>query len=130
MESLRRVMTRLQRMMAAAPRGELAAADLLVLHHIAHGPPLTPGAIAHVTGLTTGSVTKLIDRLESMGLVERLPNPVDRRSSLLAVPPSAHAKIGAKMHGFHTQVAKMFMGWTRADLRQFASFLARLDGED
>src|SRR5690606_2433530 len=43
-----------------------------------HGP-LTAGTIADRTGLTTGSVTALVDRLQRRGLVQRRPDPADRR---------------------------------------------------
>ena len=41
--------------------------------------PLTAGEIAHHTGLTTPSVTSLIDRLESKGFVQRIRDTHDRR---------------------------------------------------
>jgi len=47
----------------------------------------TPGCRVHDVaaelGLSAGGVSKLIDRLEATGLCRRLPNPSDRRSSLV-----------------------------------------------
>ena len=43
-----------------------------------HGP-LTPGELARHTGMTTGTVTGVLDRLEKAGLVERTRDAVDRR---------------------------------------------------
>jgi DNA-binding MarR family transcriptional regulator len=43
-----------------------------------HGP-LTPGDLARHTGMTTGTVTGVLDRLEKAGLVERTRDTVDRR---------------------------------------------------
>jgi DNA-binding MarR family transcriptional regulator len=39
----------------------------------------TPGYLAGALGLTTGSVTAMLDRLEKLGYVERHPDPTDRR---------------------------------------------------
>jgi DNA-binding MarR family transcriptional regulator len=39
----------------------------------------TPGRLAEAVGLTTGSVTAMLDRLERLGYVERTPHPTDRR---------------------------------------------------
>jgi MarR family transcriptional regulator, organic hydroperoxide resistance regulator len=49
-----------------------------------HGP-LTPGKLAQLTGLTTGGVTVVLDRLEQAGVIRRAPNPSDRRSSIIYV---------------------------------------------
>jgi MarR family transcriptional regulator, organic hydroperoxide resistance regulator len=49
-----------------------------------HGP-LTPGKLAQLTGLTTGGVTVVLDRLEKSGFVRRAANPSDRRSSIIHV---------------------------------------------
>jgi DNA-binding MarR family transcriptional regulator len=43
-----------------------------------HGP-LTPGELARHTGMTTGTVTGVLDRLEKAGLVERTRDAADRR---------------------------------------------------
>jgi DNA-binding MarR family transcriptional regulator len=48
------------------------------------------GRLAELTGLTTGAVTTLIDRLEDAGLASREPDPADRRRVIvrsLAPPP-------------------------------------------
>ncbi len=39
--------------------------------------------IARELGITTGGTSKLVDRIEASGYCRRLPNPADRRSSLL-----------------------------------------------
>lgn len=45
----------------------------------AHGGALTAGQIAELTGLTSGAVTGVIDRLEQARLVKRASDPSDRR---------------------------------------------------
>src|ERR1700753_385474 len=45
--------------------------------------PVTPGKLAEGTGLTTGGVTVMLDRLEKAGYVKRERNPQDRRSVLV-----------------------------------------------
>lgn len=49
---------------------------------------VTAGRIAEHTGLTTGAITGMIDRLTRAGYVERTPNPADRRSVLITLRPS------------------------------------------
>jgi len=43
------------------------------------GRPVTPGELATMTGLTTGAVTGVVDRLEAAGFVRRTRDPEDRR---------------------------------------------------
>jgi DNA-binding MarR family transcriptional regulator len=54
----------------------------LCLWHVAEsacGEPVTAGKLAEVTGLTTGAITGIIDRLEASGLVRRERDAADRR---------------------------------------------------
>lgn len=45
--------------------------------------PITAGELARITGLSTGSVTALIDRLEQAGFVKREKDPEDRRRVII-----------------------------------------------
>jgi DNA-binding MarR family transcriptional regulator len=49
------------------------------------GQPLSPTAIADRLIVTTASVTSLLDTLERRGLVERRPDPTDRRRLLVVI---------------------------------------------
>ncbi|MFF7729352.1 MarR family winged helix-turn-helix transcriptional regulator [Streptomyces sp. NPDC008001] len=55
--------------------------------------PLSTGEIARLAGLTPGSATRLVDRLEKAGFVERRADPADRRRALVALAPEATARI-------------------------------------
>lgn len=59
--------------------------DLRCLHMLESGPA-TPGDVAAKTGLTSGSVTALLDRLENAGFIERQRSVADRRSIEVALP--------------------------------------------
>lgn len=52
----------------------------------------TPSELARHTGLTSGATTAMLDRLEKAGLIERRPNPADRRGFLISPAPSAGAR--------------------------------------
>ena len=51
----------------------------------------SPSELARITGLSSGATTAMLDRLEKAGLIERRPNPDDRRGSLV-VPAKAGAE--------------------------------------
>jgi DNA-binding MarR family transcriptional regulator len=53
----------------------------------AEGDPVTAGQLAEITGLTTGAITGIIDRLEAAGLVRRERDVADRRKVLIRPVP-------------------------------------------
>jgi len=53
-----------------------------------------PSELARQTGLTSGATTAMLDRLEKAGLIERRPNPEDRRGTLI-VPAESSAERAA-----------------------------------
>ncbi|OLZ71389.1 MarR family transcriptional regulator [Streptomyces sp. IMTB 2501] len=57
--------------------------------------PLTVRQIADMTGLTTGSATRLVDRLERGGYVARTPDARDRRRVLVTPVPERLARVTA-----------------------------------
>ncbi len=56
---------------------------------------LSMAALAEAVRTTPRNITGLIDHLEKDGLVERVPDPTDRRSVLARLTPSGEAKIGS-----------------------------------
>lgn len=61
------------------------------------GPPFerTPGELAASTMVTTGGMTKRIDRLERAGLVRRRPSAVDGRGRVVRLTPAGRRAIDA-----------------------------------
>ncbi|MFG2516575.1 MarR family winged helix-turn-helix transcriptional regulator [Streptomyces sp. NPDC048584] len=92
-----------RRYMAAYALFNQALADHLGLHPTdvqclnlltLEGGPVTTGRVAELTGLTTGSATRLVDRLERAGQVVRERDAGDRRVVLVAVVPEKAAEFG------------------------------------
>ena len=55
-----------------------------------HGP-VTPSEVAAHERVQRPTATRVIGRLEELGLVDRAPDPSDRRSSLLSASPEGRA---------------------------------------
>ena len=83
--------------------------------------------IATELGITTGGTSKLVDRIEASGYCRRLPNPADRRSSLLELTPEGRRILTEAGEAFDDELQR-WLGATVPErtLRQFASTLARL----
>jgi DNA-binding MarR family transcriptional regulator len=58
-------------------------ADIIALERT----PITPGRLAELTGLTTGAITGVLDRLETAGFVAREQDPEDRRRIIVRILP-------------------------------------------
>ena len=64
---------------AAAARVGMTVSDVQVLDFLDSASPMTAGQLADLTGLTTGAITGMINRLEEAGLVSRMRDPNDGR---------------------------------------------------
>jgi len=103
---------------------------------LAHFEPMSvidriPGCrvydIANELGITTGGTSKLVDRIEASGYCRRLPNPDDRRSSLLELTDEGRrllAQAGAALD--EELQRRLGSALPERTLRQFASTLTRL----
>ncbi|AWB85659.1 MarR family winged helix-turn-helix transcriptional regulator [Mycetocola zhujimingii] len=69
----------------------LSPTDLTALEHVYLAGPLTPGDLATRLGLTSGSITPLVDRIQAGGYLLRDVNPDDRRSSLVKTTPAGES---------------------------------------
>jgi DNA-binding MarR family transcriptional regulator len=76
----------------AAERIGLNRTDLHCINIVENSGGLTAGALATESGLTTGAVTGVIDRLERAGYARRVPDPADRRRVKLEVTPKWYAR--------------------------------------
>ncbi|MFI7130025.1 MarR family winged helix-turn-helix transcriptional regulator [Nonomuraea sp. NPDC050153] len=103
-ELLARVVTESRRHYAAYVLFNQALADHLGLHPTdlqcvslldLESGPVSTGEIATLTGLTPGSASRLVDRLEKAGFVVRRADPDDRRRALVALAPDARTRIAA-----------------------------------
>jgi DNA-binding MarR family transcriptional regulator len=90
-----------------------------------HGP-LTPGRLAELSGLTTGTVTGVIDRLERAGYVRRQRDASDRRKVVVAPMPEAMAELAQHYAEKGRHVDAVLRRRDPAQLRVIAEFLDEL----
>ncbi len=100
--------------------------DLRCLDHLLQEGSATAGQLAAVLGLTTGSVTAVIDRLERKGYVRRMPDPTDRRKVLIAPEPIARAK-AAELYGPLAEAGARVLGrYSLAELELLLGAMRRV----
>src|SRR5688572_19876387 len=56
---------------------------------------LSPGRLLRETLVTSGTMTNRVDRLAARGLVERSPDPTDRRGVIVRLTPEGRATVDA-----------------------------------
>jgi DNA-binding MarR family transcriptional regulator len=83
---------------------------------------VTAGRLAEVTGLTTGAITGVVDRLEKAGLVRRERDDADRRKVFIAAVPDNLAKIGRFYEPMQQAMQKLWSTYSDAELRLLLRF--------
>src|SRR6476620_3955370 len=69
--------------LAIADRLNLSLTDLVAGEIVSRTGAITAGELAELSGLTTGAITGVVDRLEKGGFVRRVNDPNDRRRVML-----------------------------------------------
>jgi DNA-binding MarR family transcriptional regulator len=90
------------------------------------GQPLSPTEIAERLIVTTASVTSLLDTLERRGLVERRPDPTDRRKLLIVITPDGKAVVDQFLPEVVALQTAALASLTEAERRQLGELLATL----
>jgi DNA-binding MarR family transcriptional regulator len=85
----------------------------------------TPGQLAQATGLTTGAITGIVDRLEKAGYASREPNPNDRRSLLVRIrqPEKLGQLLGPIYGSLSAAMAQMSSQYTPEQLEIIDRYL-------
>ena len=85
----------------------------------------TPSELAKLTGLSSGATTAMLDRLERSGLIERRPNPNDRRSTHIVIVQQTASKIGPLFASLREAQDKIVSSYSEAELELLADFFRR-----
>jgi DNA-binding MarR family transcriptional regulator len=131
-ERMARVVRALQRQgrhtvlfhVAIAERVGLNPTDSRVLGYLEEVREATAGELADLTGLSTGAMTKVIDRLEAAGFARRRPDPEDRRRVLVFMDPASESTqaLEALFRPFAMEVAGLLAGYSADELDVIARF--------
>lgn len=108
-----------------ATRFGLNTTDLECLDLIQLQGRVSAGELAATTGLTSGAVTALIDRLARAGYVERVDDPADRRRVLVQIRKGSIAEIEKVYAPLQKRTFALWSQFSDADLEVIADFLGR-----
>ena len=110
-----------------AIRFGLSESDIETLESLMELGATTAGRLAELTGLTSGAVTRVIDRLEQSGYVRRVPDPADRRRVIVEVVPEKVAAIQSTLGRIGEAGAEEIGRYTDAQLELIGDFLTRME---
>jgi DNA-binding MarR family transcriptional regulator len=85
----------------------------------------TPSELSRYTGLSSGSTTAMIDRLEKSGLVKRQSNPDDRRGILVVIDGAAALKFRPLFTSARLAQSALLDSYSRAELEVLADYFQR-----
>jgi DNA-binding MarR family transcriptional regulator len=85
-----------------------------------------PSQLAEFTGLSTGSTTAMIDRLEKRGLIERRPNPEDRRGTIIVLTNEAAKKLPALFESMAKAMEILISGYSEEELETLSEFFRKV----
>jgi DNA-binding MarR family transcriptional regulator len=108
-----------------AERVGLGATEEKTLSLLSQRGPLTAGEIASQIGLTTPSVTGLLDRLESKGMVRRVRDPHDRRRVIVEPNQERLAELNQAFSSLQETFRELLEIYSDEQLITIADFLTR-----
>jgi len=81
--------------------------------------------LAAALGLDTSTVSRHVQDLATKGLVERRPDPDDRRASVLSLTRPGHAALARIRTVRRDMLENLFVGWSPKDRRDLGRLLSR-----
>lgn len=93
-----------------------------------HGPPyrVSAGKLATELRLSSGAMTNRLDRMEAAGLVRRVPDPSDRRGTLVEPTELGHAMWDRTVGAQARREAEYSSGLTAAEKERLHELLRHL----
>lgn len=104
----------------------LTTAQAHTIEIVGHAGAIQMKDLAEKIGVTTGTLTVAIDRLEKKKLLQRKPHETDRRSFLIELTPQGQIYF-KQHHNFHIQMTEEIVsGLTQAEQELFAGIIERV----
>jgi MarR family multiple antibiotic resistance transcriptional regulator len=124
-----RVETRLYNAVAERVKAEagVGAGHFELLRYVRDHPDARVADLASAFAIGVGTTSKIVDRMEKEGWMERRPNPANRRSSLLALTPAGESVVSRAEPAWQAAIQDILGGAvTAADLTALSLALAAL----
>ena len=102
---------------------KLGRTDVRCLDLIGRLGPLTAGRLAEESGLTTGAVTFILDRLEEAGMVTRRRDTEDRRRVWVQIVPEARQRLAGLQQPIAEEMREVAQRFKAEELEVVRDFM-------
>jgi DNA-binding MarR family transcriptional regulator len=109
-----------------AVRLGLSESDIKALEVLVDSDPVTAGRLAELLNLSTGAVTRVVDRLEQAGYVRRTPDAADRRRVVVEVVPERLSAVREALEPLGDAHAVVVAEYTDEQLELINDFLTKM----
>ena len=111
---------------AVADQFGLNATDWKCAELLTQSGPITAGELAELSGLTTGAITGVVDRLEEAGMVQRQRDVHDRRRVIIQynMDQALESRVGQVLEGLTQGVAKVAAKYSDGELALILEYLS------
>ncbi len=116
---------RIIRERARAVHPELQPASYLLLGWLAGHGPLRGSALAEQFEIDKGAISRQVQHLEELGLVDRTPDPEDGRAMLVAASATANERLTAVNDERRQWLDERLGSWSDDELTSFVAQLGR-----
>ena len=104
----------------------LSPAQMHTIEIIGHEQSLRMKELAEKIGITTGTLTVMIDRLQKLGFVKRIPHEQDRRSFLVVLTQKGEKQFN-NHHELHVKLTEEITGTlTSKELENLSTTLGKI----
>jgi len=107
---------------AVAERAGVSSSDMDCVDFLNVEGRMTAGRLAELTGLTTGAITGVVDRMEKAGLVRRERDSEDRRKVFIVPAQERVVEIGRFYEPLQRAMHKLWDTYTDAELKLLLRF--------
>ena len=100
--------------------------DVECLGLLFHKGISTPSELSAYTGLSSGATTAMLDRLENSGIIERRPNPNDRRGTMISIIQEKAEKLAPLFQSGREAQNQLVSSYSEEELELLTAFLHNL----
>jgi DNA-binding MarR family transcriptional regulator len=105
-DALRVALVRIHRQLRVRSGKGMTPSQASALSRIEQGGSMRLGTLAELEGTTAATMSRVIDGLAAASLIERVPDPLDGRASLLQLSPEG----GALLHDLRSRYTEALRG--------------------